>query len=177
MKESRKFFWDVDETLIHTEACDFPESTHSFELDDGEYFTAIRPEAKEVIELTREIFGAENVFILSTATKDYLREVNRLGEWGFPDNQIFSREDLRAHAIKHGGAWGHEHTETLGHGLAHETNLLVDNLPPRYNESKIGFLGIRKTKGTNYLQVRDYYGVNFPDNGFVDSIRKFILAK
>lgn len=175
MKKERKFFWDVDETLIHTETRPFPENTHGFALEDSEYFTAIRPEAMKAIEFTREVFGAENVFILSTATRDYLLEINRLGGWGFAEDHILSRKDLHDNSFHLPTAYGSSTQETLPHKvLAHESNLLVDNLPVRGNGMKVNFLGIAKTFKTNYLQVPDYYGVNFPNNGFLESIEEFI---
>ena len=37
--------------------------------------------------------------------------------------------------------------------------------------------GISKTEDTNYLKIRDYYGVNFPDDTFEEDVKEFLTSK
>jgi hypothetical protein len=110
------------------------------------------------------LVGHENVFILTTSTRPYARSVNVAGGFGFRDDQIFSREDIEKHYI---------HDAYVGCSHAHEDNVLIDNLPSRENENKIRFVGIHDMH--RYIKVRDYYGVNFPDETWLAYI-KFKLS-
>lgn len=58
--------------------------------------------------------------------------------------------------------------------IADKDNVLIDNLPPRYNDSKMSMMGI-VTK--NYYQTREYYGVNFHEEDFVAGIKEFIESR
>ena len=166
-----KVFWDIDETLIHTFLSEPKQKHVRFALEfGGVYYTVIRPCSKSLIEFSRELVGAENVFILTSATKDYAREVNRLAEWGFPDDHIIAREEIEDH--RYSTAYGGSHTVASKH--ASLDNVLIDNLEPRYNGDKISYLGIWQSLDTNYLKITDYYGVNFPNDTFENDVIDFL---
>ena len=61
------------------------------------------------------------------------------------------------------------------HIYASKNNVLIDNLPIDYNQSKIDFIGIFKSSD-NYLNVKNYYGVNYPDDAFERDVKDFLLA-
>lgn len=167
----RRAFYDLDESIISSSTREPKQKHHRFALENGGiYYTIIRPCAKEIINYGRTLFGLNNVYILTSATKDYALEINRLGEFGFPDSHVFAREDLAAHyyPTAYGGG------SNLPHELASVDNLLVDNLPPRENTEKIAFLGIWKTLDENYLKVQDYYGDNSTDALFAEKVIQFL---
>jgi hypothetical protein len=60
--------------------------------------------------------------------------------------------------------------------LADSNNVIVDNLPPRYNESKMAYIGIKQNQ---YLQVRDYYGTtdDETENAFYEQVIGFLQQK
>lgn len=166
-----KCFFDLDECLIFSDIHPPNQSHVSFSLKSGgTYYTIIRPCAKHLIEYARNLVGQENVYILTSSTTDYAREINRLAEFEFPDSHIIAREDLVAlyFPTAYGGG------TTLPSKFSHVDNVLIDNLNPRYNQEKISFLGIWKSVDTNYLQIRDYYGVNFPDDMFEQKVMEFL---
>jgi hypothetical protein len=172
-----RIFWDIDETLIHT-TLRKPNQKHvSFSLDDGMYYTFIRPCSKALIDFSRELVGADRVHILTTATRDYAREVNRLADWGFKNEDIFSREEIAKHFRSFPAAWGGYHNECDPHIYAHKDNVIIDNLRPRENERKIAFIGINSTYETNYLKINDYYGVEYKDSDFEQEVKEFLLAR
>jgi len=94
-----------------------------------------------------------------------------LGDLGVLKENIISRETIEKHYWH--GAYGGGGT-VPSTDLANKNNLLIDNLPPRYNEAKIALIGIGSTWATNYLQVKDYYGVDFPDDKFENEVLEFI---
>lgn len=169
----RRIFWDIDETLIHTEMHSFGEGydERAFNLpDDGfTYYTIIRPCSKNLIEFSRNLVGFDNVYILTTATRDYAREINRLAGWEFPHEQIFSREDLHEH--RYSTAYGGSAT-AANRTVADPNNVLIDNLPCRENWNKCSFIGINDRN--RYLHISDYYGVNYPDDSFPQDVQKFL---
>ena len=175
-----KIFWDIDETLIHTSFHE-PDQKHiSFALEDdlSMYYTIIRPCSNRLIEFSRELVGADNVHILTTATRDYAQEVNRQAGWGFKNEDIFTREDLEYHTTKLAIAiYGGFNESTDPHIYAHKNNVLIDNLPPRENWRKVSFIGIPNNYHTNYLHVRDYYGVDYPDDLFEADVKKFLTQR
>lgn len=173
-----RIYWDIDETLIHTEMRPPNQEHIILDLDDGElYYTIVRPCAKDLIQFSRDLVGEDRVHILTTATRDYALEVNRLAGWGFKPEYIFAREDQANHRRGFSTAYGGYHFEVDPHIYAHKDNVLIDNLPRRENQVKIGFIGIGKTEDTNYLKIRDYYGVNFPDETFEEDVKAFLTAK
>ena len=173
-----KIFFDIDETLIHTFLSP-PEQGHIvFTLnkpyDVRPYYTIIRPQAQDIINQARNLIGRDNVYILTAAVKEYALKINELAIWEFREDQIFSREDLNHHSYPtaYGGS-----AKFPNFKIANPNNVLIDNLDPRHNEEKIIFIGIQKTWGKNYLRVRDYFGVNFPDDPFENIVKDFLLDR
>jgi hypothetical protein len=68
--------------------------------------------------------------------------------------------------------WGGEGATPLP--IADADNVLIDNLPPRYNDSKMSMMGI-VTK--NYYQTPEYYGNNLSEDNFFEGIKKWIEAR
>lgn len=168
----KRIFWDIDETLIHTEISPFGEGYNDvkFTLEDDEhYYTIIRPCSHSLIAFSRELVGAENVFILTTSTHDYANEINRIAGWNFDTRQILTREYIRSHAVL--GAYGGTYTGRCE--FAHRDNVLIDNLPPRQNTSKIELIGLETLN--RYFKITDYYGVDFADDPFEEDVREFLL--
>jgi len=170
----KSIYWDIDETLIHSSIKD-PNQNHLEILlaDNDRYYTIVRPCAQRIIDFSRNLVGRENVFILTAATTDYVRAINEKAGWGFPNEQIFAREDQEKYSYH--GAYGG--TQYVDSSQAHPDNVLIDNLHPRHNEGKIAFLGIWKTCHENYLQVRDYWGVNFSDDPFEEDVKEFLIER
>lgn len=171
-----RIFFDLDETLIHTSVLEPNQEHVSFNIDGdwNTYYTIIRPASYGVIEFARNLVGKENVFVLTIATRAYAQEVNRLANWNFPHDQIFAREDLEAHEWP--TAYG-SYAKMPNNKISSSDNVIIDNQMPRFNEGKICFIGISKTWATNYLQVRDYFGVNFPDDPFQEDVEEFLLDR
>lgn len=169
---TQRVFWDIDETLIHTSMIE-PKQKHcrfSLEEGGGVYFTIFRPCAKDLIAYSRSLFGVDNVYILTAATIDYAREINRLGEFGFSDDHIIAREHISDH--RYSTAYGG--SAVVEHKLGSKDNVIIDNLPAKFNEEKTSLLGIWKTVETNYFQIKDYYGVNFPNDSFETDVQNFL---
>jgi hypothetical protein len=172
-----KLFWDIDETLIHTKLNPFrPEwDCDLFEIDGYVHYTRIRPCARDLIEYSRSLFGDDNVYILTAATHQYAREINRLADWGFTSEQIFAREIMEQYTLRSSGGWGAERVQVKPHALAHPDNILIDNLPPEWNEEKTSFMLINPK--TNYLKVEDYVGDNTDEDIFRDTVKHFLAQK
>jgi hypothetical protein len=168
----KRIFQDLDECILHTFVNTLPyegEKYVEFILGDDmhTYRTVIRPCAKELFEYYNSVVGKENVYILTSATQDYAHSLNRLGEFGLDEDHIFTREDIQQYSVSWG--WGGEGAIPLP--IADKDNVLIDNLPPRYNDSKMGMMGII-TK--NYYQTPEYYGNNLSDDNFLAGVKKFI---
>ena len=168
----KRIFQDLDECILHTIVNKMPyegEKYVEFILSEDmhTYRTLIRPCSKELFEYYNSIVGKENVYILTTATRDYAETLNRLGEFGLDNDHIYTREDIQQYSISHG--YGGE--GTLPMPIADKDNVLIDNLPPRYNCNKMDMMGI-VTK--NYYQTREYYGLNDDDEYFFEDVVKFI---
>ena len=173
-----RIYWDIDETLIHTTMRPPNQEHIVLALNDGGmYYTILRPCAKRLIEFSRELVGAARVHILTTATRDYAQEVNRLAGWGFKNDDIFAREDQASHSRKFSTAYGGYHSEVDPHIYAHKDNVLIDNLPRRENQTKVNFIGIGETEDTNYLKIQDYYGVDFHDDTFEEDVKNFLTER
>lgn len=164
----KRIFFDLDECLLHTSVGRDPgQECFKFMLVDDHrtYYTLFRPEALPLLAHARELVGNDNVYVLTTSTRDYAHVVTDAGKFGFENDHIFTREDLDAHRwpTAYGGSTYGTCTK-----IADENNVLIDNLPPRENEKKSIFIGIRELD--RYIQVRDYWGVNFPDDPFMPRI-------
>lgn len=167
----KSIYFDNDETLSHSVYQEPNQKHFRFTLENGGvYYPIIRPSAKRIIDFARNLVGFENVKILTTATKDYIREINKVAEWGFLDEQLIAREEISS-SLRY-PTDGSSHLEASRY--AHPENVLIDNLPPRENSDKISFLGIWKTYHANYFKVSDYYGFDFPDDPFEEYVMKFL---
>lgn len=167
-----RIFFDLDETLLHTEINHDPEQECFVHTFDGEpsktYYTIIRPCAARLVQFACDLVGKENVYVLTTSTRDYALRMNDFGKLGFEDDHIISRETIEAH--EYTGAYGA--TNCGRHKLANMHNVLIDNLPPRYNESKCAMMSVF---GERYIKVQDYYGVNFPNDDFEKTIEDTLI--
>lgn len=168
----KRIYFDLDECLAHTALTEPDQSHIKLDLEgDVDYFVMARPCARRVLDFARDLVGKENVYILTIALKDYALAINKLADWGFEDNQIFSREDIQDHSY----STGYGGKAICAHKLAHMDNVLIDNRPRNQNYEKLSFLGIDNRMTENsYLEIRDYYGVNFPDCPFEENIKKFL---
>lgn len=172
-------YFDLDECLLHT-SVDTDPGQNCFQQKLMEwsvkekrdvlktFYTIIRPCAKELFDFAWNIVGEEHVYILTDSVFDYASGINNA--MGFVDPcRLLTREDLNRHQVS--GAYGGLYS--LKHETAHPLNLLIDDIPPRYNERKTGFLGIMDPE--RYHLVRAYWGVNFPDEPFQKQVEDFIL--
>ena len=78
----KRIFQDLDECILHTYANSMPPSEYvEFILSEDmhTYRTMIRPCAKRLFEYYNSVVGKENVYILTTATRDYAERLNQLG--------------------------------------------------------------------------------------------------
>ncbi len=165
----KRIFWDLDHVLAFSDY-EEPDQNHiKFYLIDDirPYFTIIRPCARKLIDWSRDLVGVENVFILTSSIEEYANIINEKGGLGFRPDQIFHRGDLENY--RYSTAYGS--SCTVPHELANENNVLIDDLLPRYNENKMSFIGINSSR---YLQVREYYGVDFPDDPFEEDVKNFL---
>jgi hypothetical protein len=151
----KRIFFDLDGTLIFTELELNRKRDMCFKLGRGKqwYSTDIRPSAHELIEFARDIVGPENVWVLTIASGDYARTINSMASFGFTDEQIVSREIIQDHRVK--GAYGAVYTQVM-ESISDSENFLIDDLPSRENESKLGILGIRNLE--NYLKISEFFG-------------------
>lgn len=164
-----RIFFDLDECLLHSEYGGRKPEQECFSFADDEYpdrfyHTIFNPLSYPVLDHARKLVGADSVYVLTSSIRWYAQKVCAAGNFGFRPEQIFTREDLHEHRVA--GAYGA--SIQIPHPLAHANNVLIDNLPPRYNQDKMSFLGMMNS--LRYIQVRDYYGVNFPDDCFADDI-------
>jgi hypothetical protein len=171
----KRIFQDLDECILHTLVNKMPHEGEKYvEFILGEdmhtYRTLIRPCAKELFEYYNSIVGKENVYILTTATRDYAESLNRLGEFGLDNDHIYAREDIQQYSI----SFGYGGEGTIAIPIADKDNVLIDNLPPRHNYNKMDMMGI-VTK--NYYQTPEYYGNNLNDQDFFDGVREFIKQR
>lgn len=132
-------FWDLDETIIHAVYSNLLDFTQDHDelivahccdacvaLSESEHFIVYlnRP-MLESVKISRDIFGDDNVKILTAATVDYANVMNRRLELGFHPHNILGRED-----VAHGTTLDTPHRSAL-----------IDNLPKLYNFDKVYFIG------------------------------------
>ena len=169
----KRIFQDLDECILHTVMNDDLNQPHvEFVLSEGmhTYRSIIRPCAKKLFTYYNDLVGKDNVYILTTSTLEYAEALNRLGEFGLDYAHIFTREDMQQHKI-HFGNKGEGMTKLP---IADKDNVLIDNLPPRYNDYKMDMMDI-VTK--NYHQTPEYYGNNLNDEDFFENIKKFLKER
>ena len=141
-KVIKQIFVDLDETLIHTFIKawgDIPtEDATEVKFEDGtSYYTVLREGAHDFLAKLRAI---GNVYMLTTATKEYALRMNDKFKLGFSDDIIYAREILYMGVAL-----------DLPKGKVY----LFDNLAPRDNEKKIWFL--RNVGKVKYIQVLTFY--------------------
>jgi hypothetical protein len=162
-----RIYWDLDHTLIYA---DFPEVVSEFDVGiaiDGDiYHIKINPASYSLLSFSRNLVGANNVWLLTASIREYAEAVNRACDFKFPTDQILAREDISTllPLCKWDAEFKNPHK--------HKNNVLIDNLPSRYNEEKMIVGGVLLD---NYLQVEDYYGVY--DERFADKVRQFLNEK
>lgn len=143
---NKYLFLDFDNTLAHTLCAD--NEKHADDLlyiygehwygvkfkirHDGWYVTFKRTLTNELLEFSRNLFGNENVFILTTGTLDYIRWCNVKLKLEFdPNTNIYGREDI-------------EHYEVRNPRFLNSFNILVDNETYEYHKEgtycKVNFL-------------------------------------
>ena len=167
----KNIFFDIDETLIHS-SYDKPNYLRNDYLElkfvEGrDLYTLVRPCADKIIQYARDLVGFENVYVLTTSTREYAEQVNTGAGWNFNVKSLFTREDLR-------DAKSNTMYETLPHPtLANPNNVIIDNLPYRYNTNKMAYIGI---SADNYCHVDDYYGADDEDleQFFYEKVVKFL---
>jgi len=171
----KRIFWDIDECLIHTCVNSNPEQeclTFTLDADLNTYYTIVRPCALEVIEYSRTLVEADNVYILTSSTRAYACEISRLAGWNFTNENILTRETLQSHYFPtaYGG-----HT-LVPHKTAHQHNVLIDNLQCRNNLDKMRLIAIDHSR---YHHVCNYYGVNYPgaDAEWKEAVLEFLNKK
>lgn len=170
-----KIFFDIDETLIHSEYGSNDEANFNFVDGFGyTYCTYVRPCSNELIEYARSLVGVENVHILTAATLDYASKINKNAGWGFSEDDIFAREIMKKYSIQIPSLYGSS-TLVNPHPYAHQLNVLIDNLPSKYNNDKIDLMCIDPR--TNYLHVRDYMGDNSDDETFREQVKEFLKTR
>jgi hypothetical protein len=167
-----KIFWDIDETLIHSRTYQHQHyaQQHIVDVHNELFYVSERPCAKTVIEYSRELFGAENVCILTAAAELYAERINIATGWNFPTSQIFGRETISRYSIKIPCMYGST-TLMSEHPLASRKNVLIDNLRYEWNEEKTNLMLITRE---NYQTFEDYIGDNEDDEIFRDTVKHFL---
>ena len=169
----KRIFLDLDSTLIFT-ALDDPEQDHIkfYLIDDARpYYTIIRPSAKKLIDFARNLVGFDNVYILTSAIKEYAEIINDKAGFGFEKDHIFAREDMQHNTYY----TAYSGSACLGNeSILDKDNVLIDDLQFRYNVGKMSFIGIDSSR---YLNIEPYYGVNNREEEFFEDVSTFLLTK
>lgn len=167
-----KVFFDIDNTLIHTEYEPFPDGIQDkrFTLGGHDYYVVLREGAKEVVEYAQEMVGEGNVYILTAAIRSYTERILRLFDIKIPSENIFTREDVDNQSCTtiYGGRVVYQNP------IGKYTNAMIDDLPFELNPNKVAFMNFDKE---NYLQVRPFYGVNRLDYSFEDTVKEFLKSR
>ena len=167
----KRIFFDNDNTLSHASYEAFEDQPYlTIPTMHGDIYTILRPVAKDLLQFSRDLVGFDNVYMLTTATGEYAKAFNEKAELGFEDHQIIAREDIEKYFVP--GAYGGGYI-IPNDEIANPNNVLIDNLPPRYNTDKMSLIGINSAR---YLEVDDYYGVspNNKDQIFVKEVKEFL---
>lgn len=166
-----KIWFDLDEVLVHTESF-MPEDLNfdfAFKIDEEIYYTKVNPSSYKLLEFSRNLISPENVWMLTSATRDYALEINKLAPFRFPENQIVAREEL--HKIVKEQKFDPDYKNPY----KDQNSVLIDNLSPRYNEEKLICLGIKLDTLDRYCKVDDYYGNQI--EGFEEEVVEFLNRK
>jgi len=168
-----RIWWDLDETLSSTllfRDGDEPfQFDFAFKLDPDIYHVKVNPSSYKLLEFSRNLIGPENVWMLTSATRDYALTINSHAPFGFPPNQIVAREELRK--IVEEQKWNPDYKNPY----KDQHSVLIDNLSPRYNEEKLICLGIKLDTLDRYCKVDDYYGM--PIEGFEEEVVEYLNRK
>ena len=169
----KSIFQDLDECILHSVNIHPGQDCLHFDLedDDHSYFTMVRPCAVGLFDFYRSLVGDNNVFILTTSTRDYASKIIELAGFNISDSNLLARDTIKKHSYS--SAYGESATVSMK-SIAHKDNILIDNLPWKYNMSKMDMISIANDR---YLQTRDYYGVNYPDDNFEKTVKEFVLNK
>lgn len=171
-----KIFWDIDETLIHSRVYIHDKHKHTFVVDvyDELYYTCVRPCSNDLINYSRELVGADNVYILTAAAELYAQRISKKADWGFAEDHIIGRETIERYSINIPSLYGSS-TFVSEHPLAHPDNVIIDNLMPEWNNEKTTLMRINPK--TNYYKVDDYLGYNLEEDIFRDNIKHFLKTQ
>lgn len=113
------------------------------------YHSLIRPKATELLSSLRAM---GEVYMLTTATRDYACAHNHVFQLGFSDDQIVAREDYVVRiTLAYSSEW-----VPVARGVCPHARL-IDNLPAEADDAKLkmSYLGIQKGR---YIQIREFYG-------------------
>lgn len=161
-------FIDLDNTLICEHPYFYKENSFDFAfgLDDEIFYIKINNSSYPVLNFARNLVGEENVWMLTTATRDYAIQINKSARFGFPESQIVARDELRkvVDSVRFDPDFKNPYKD--------KNNVLIDNLSPRHNEDKMIFLGIDID---NYLKIDEYNGV--ASEFFEEEVIEFLIEK
>lgn len=161
--------YDLDNTLCYfkIEPSGYPHIHIQCGLDLNNHYGLIRPSSYSVINYARNLIGGDNVYLFTKSLKEYAREVNRIADWGFKEENILARKDyfdFQDEQIRN---------PEYRHPLANECNILVDNLPFYANVTKSALLGIKEDR---YFQIEDFSD-KFDDPNFEEQVINFLKEK
>jgi hypothetical protein len=163
-------YFDFDECLVSTIIYNTGDEEFSFDygfrIGKQTYHTKINPFAWSVLQFARNLIGPENVWGITTSTREYCERINSIALLKFPENQILAREDIEAimGQIQYDPEYNNPHK--------HENNVLIDDLPPQRNEAKIIIGGITIN---NYCKVKAFYGLH--DEDFKKEVQGFLTKR
>lgn len=150
-----KIFLDLDETLISSYFCgNNKKEILGWENDytKGEfysgYITFVRPTAKRLVDFCRSVVGEENVYVLTASECFYALAISQISELNFRYDKVFSREDI-------------DHDYHFKRFKDKDGNILIDNLIPDYNKSKIDFLNMKDLE--SYIIIQGFEAQGYFD--------------
>lgn len=164
-----RIYWDLDETLISAYYFgggeEFPYDV-GISVEGDIYHIKINPFAWKVLNFSRNLVGPENVWLLTQGVRDYAHSAIRVCDLKFPTEQVLAREDIKHLAPRV------MFDPEFENPYKHKHNVLIDNLPPRYNEDKMAILGIDQDR---YHRVDDFYGI--VNEYFEENVISFLKEK
>ena len=164
-----KIFWDLDDSIckvVQTEP-DYPHIHFQCGADLNNHYAIIRRCSHFIIDYCRLLIGDDNVYLFTKSTKEYAREVNRIADWGFKEENILARKDyfdFQDEQIRN---------PEYRHPLSNKDNILIDNLPFYANVTKSALLGIKEDR---YFQIADFSD-KFDDPNFEEQVIEFLKEK
>ena len=164
----KSIFFDLDGTLTYTNVYP-PEDP---DLVFGEFgrelvhYAVKRPKVDDILAFTRDLVGVDEVFILTNASRYYAECVNRCCGLGFESHNIYTAEEIekRSPKIK---------SRIPNTCLADFSHILIDDMDPYWNSSKMIYLGIDKHR---YLTIPPFDGTTKED-GFEKVVMDFLTEK